>query len=207
MRRLDLTGERFGFWTALRLSAEKGNRGQVKWDCVCDCGNTKSITTSSLRRGSSKSCGCWFKKAEAHKTHGLSSSRLYRIYRHMLNRCYNQNVDSYGIYGGRGIKVCEEWHSFEPFCKWAVENGYEERLTLDRKDNDKGYFPANCQWSTQTEQQRNKRSNVLTMAKAREIRRMRNQGIKNIEVANFFGISTSLACDVYKNKVWKEGNK
>lgn len=89
---------------------------------------------------------------------GLSKTRLYRIWCGMRNRCSNPNQKNYRLYGGRGIKVCEEWlNSFEAFYTWALNNGYSAKLTIDRKDNDKGYTPENCRWVTQAEQIRNRR--------------------------------------------------
>lgn len=87
--------------------------------------------------------------------------RLYRIWADMRTRCNNPNFPGYADYGGRGIKVCPEWQAYEPFREWAVSNGYADTLTLDRKDNDKGYSPANCRWVTQKEQCNNKRNNHL----------------------------------------------
>lgn len=203
MRKLELVGEKFGRWAVKNLSVCAGNRGQVKWDCLCDCGNRKAVSADSLRAGLSKSCGCLAKDG-INKTHGMSKSRIYRTYRHMLNRCSNENVDSYYLYGARGISVCKEWLDFNAFYQWAMNNGYAEDLTIDRKNNDIGYGPANCQWSTPLEQARNRRNNVLDMGGARQIREMRQNGKRNIDIAKQLGISASVACDVYKNKIWVE---
>jgi len=206
MRKIDLTNKVFGEWTALKQSTTRGNRNQIQWDCVCSCGNIKSIKAEILKAGDSKSCGCLTSKmiSENIKTHGLSKSRIYNTYRHMINRCYNKNVDMYYNYGGRGITVCDEWDNFESFHQWATCNGYQNNLTIDRKDNDKGYSPDNCKWSTQTEQQRNRRDNVLNMEKAIEVRRLRGIGERNIDIAKKFNISTSIASDVFHNKIWKQ---
>ena len=82
----------------------------------------------------------------------------------------NKNVPCYSRYGGRGIDICDEWkNDFEVFLKWALENGYNERLTIDRKDNSKGYFPDNCRWTTNKEQSRNRRSNIVVSYKGEEM--------------------------------------
>lgn len=93
-------------------------------------------------------------------THGLSGTRLYGIWSGMKNRCMNKGHPSYKHYGGRGIAVCDEWHDFLKFREWAEANGYEDKLTLDRVDNDGGYHPENCRWVNQEDQANNKRNTV-----------------------------------------------
>ena len=89
---------------------------------------------------------------------GRKGSRLYRIYNNMKNRCYNEHSNSYKNYGGRGITVCDEWlNDFKAFYDWAITHGYRDDLTIDRKDNDKGYSPDNCRWATALEQRLNQR--------------------------------------------------
>jgi hypothetical protein len=95
---------------------------------------------------------------ERNTTHGMSKSRPYTIWSGMLNRCTNEKQGSYKNYGGRGIKVCEDWLIFENFWNWAKTSGYSEDLTLDRLDNDKDYCPENCQWATKTQQIINRRT-------------------------------------------------
>ena len=95
-------------------------------------------------------------------THSMSRTSIYYVWQNMKARCVNPNNQEYHRYGGRGIQVCNEWKdSFPMFYKWAIENGYQEGLTLDRIDNDKGYFPGNCRWATWTEQSRNKCQNRM----------------------------------------------
>lgn len=80
----------------------------------------------------------------------------------MLNRCYNANHKYYNRYGGRGITVCDEWkNNFQAFYDWAISNGYRDDLTLDRKDNDNGYSPENCRWTTKKEQSNNRENNIV----------------------------------------------
>lgn len=96
------------------------------------------------------------------RTHGFSADhpRLYRIWLSMKNRCENSNRPKYKDYGGRGISVCEEWHDAKTFCKWALENGYEEGLQIDRIDVNGNYEPSNCRWVTPKENSRNRRNTV-----------------------------------------------
>lgn len=204
MRKVDLTGEKFGRLTVISQSIIRGNRNQIKWDCICECGTKKTIPSTSLRSGSSKSCGCLVLEGTLQKTHGMSKSRIYRIYRHMINRCGNHGVDSYPLYGGRGIRVCEEWKTFEPFYEWAMQHGYADNLSIDRRDNEKGYYPDNCRWSTELEQARNKRNTVASEEIAEKIRSMRRDGVRNRDIAAMYSMSRSNVSDITYGKIWKD---
>lgn len=93
--------------------------------------------------------------------HGLSYTRLYRIWHKMKDRCYNKNDNRYKNYGARGIKICEEWkNDFLSFYTWACNNGYKDTLSIDRIDNNSDYYPGNCRWTTTKEQTRNRTTNV-----------------------------------------------
>lgn len=95
--------------------------------------------------------------------HGLSHTRLHRIWHSMYCRCYYSSTNQYKNYGGKGIKVCEEWkhdQGFINFYNWAINNGYDDKLTLDRIDNEKDYCPENCRWSTPKFQSNHKTNNV-----------------------------------------------
>lgn len=97
--------------------------------------------------------------------HGMKHTRLYRTWLHIKTRCYNQKYSRYKDYGGRGIKVCDEWRNdFMNFYNWSMKNGYKENLTIDRIDNDKGYSPSNCRWQTNKQQCRNRRNNKMYTA-------------------------------------------
>jgi len=89
--------------------------------------------------------------------HGGSGTRLYRIWAAMKTRCMNPNFWAYNHYGGRGIKVCRAWQKFPAFQRWALSNGYRDKLTIERKNNDRGYCPSNCKWATRKEQSSNQR--------------------------------------------------
>lgn len=95
------------------------------------------------------------------RKHGMYGTRLYSIWRGIKSRCLNPNEPGYRLYGGRGITVCPEWLDGETFFKWALSHGYEDNLTIDRIDCNKGYSPDNCRWITNDEQQRNRRNNIV----------------------------------------------
>lgn len=158
----DLLGHQFGRLTVIEKSATKSKEGRAIWVCSCSCGNTVLVDTKSLTTQSTKSCGCYSK--EVHKQiftkHGESRSKLYFVWGDMKSRCADKKALPYKDYGGRGIFVCEEWmRSYESFRDWALNNGYRQGLTLDRKDVDKGYCPENCRWVTMQVQCNNKRNN------------------------------------------------
>lgn len=97
-----------------------------------------------------------------YERHGMKGTRLYAIWHGMKGRCYNKSHTHYNKYGGRGITICDEWlNSFQAFCDWAIQNGYSDNLTLDRKDTNGNYEPSNCRWATRKEQLNNRRNNIV----------------------------------------------
>ena len=124
------------------------------------CDKEFKTQTSSINSGNTKSCGCYNKRrlSETHKTHGLGSTSLYRIWINIKTRILNPKDKHYNDYGGRGITICDEWkNDFMSFYNWAILNGYSDELSIDRIDNDGNYEPSNCRWVTRTIQSRNQR--------------------------------------------------
>ena len=166
-RVIDITGRRFGRLVALELCLERNGDGGTLWHCHCDCDAECVVRGDRLRRGGSKSCGCYRRERgkKQFTKHGLSQTRAYRIWRGMLTRCLNPRHRSYPDYGGRDdvpVTVCERWRFGEngqhPFlCFLADMDHPPPGLTIDRTDNSLGYMPSNCKWATRAEQVHNRR--------------------------------------------------
>lgn len=169
----DLTGQVFGKLTVIGISkkVQSGKRKRYYWQCKCECGNFKVVSSEHLKSGNTKSCGCLQKEmaqlrgykskiGERSRKHGDFGTKLYGVWAGMKRRCQNPNTKYYADYGGRGIKVCDEWQDYERFKIWALSSGYFEGLSIERKDVNGNYCPDNCEWIPLKAQNQNKRNTV-----------------------------------------------
>lgn len=164
----DYIGKRF--WSLVVIGSDNSvsHFNANRWIFLCDCGKSFSEKPSRVLSGHRKSCGC--QKGKASLTHGCNGDEFYHTWWSMMRRCYNKEAHNYERYGGRGITVCPEWHNPETFIQWARKTiGHKvSGLSLDRIDNEKGYSPENCKWSTPKEQCRNRRSTTYGIINGEE---------------------------------------
>lgn len=233
----DLTGRQFGKLTVLSQDKERSVR-QSYWICRCSCGNVKSICGSSLTSGVQISCGCVRHErlslgSKALVTHGGTKTRLYKIYRGIIDRTEYPSSRNYQNYGARGIKMCPEWRQdFAVFRDWALSHGYHDDLSIDRINNSKGYEPNNCRWATSKTQANNRRPDArhghrtfteeqkeelrkarsgekgsgakLTTADVINIRLLRLNGMHCAEIAKQYPLVTKdTISEITRGKTWK----
>ncbi len=155
---IDLTGKRFGKLTVIKRIEDKvlsSGTKKTQWLCRCDCGNyTRVIGESLKRKNGTKSCGCLIVKSTIKRStrHGMRYTRIYSIYCDMKKRCYNAKTRGYKHYGGKGIRICDEWlNDFMTFYEWSMLHGYKDNLSIDRINSAGDYEPMNCQWITRSD--------------------------------------------------------
>ena len=157
----DLTGKKYG--RLLVIGKADALNGHTRWLCKCDCGKECIVHSSSLKSGNTKSCGC-YRIENAKKLYSgvrQNDKHLYAVWSGIKQRCRNSNNKSYCNYGGRGIKICDEWaDNYEPFYNWAMRSGYRSGLEIDRIDCNGDYCESNCRF-VQRETQANNKRNVM----------------------------------------------
>lgn len=163
--RNDLVGNKFGKLTVIEylggFRTKNGKSTEVRWRCLCECGNESITTTGRLKSGMTKSCGClrvqMISKRNREKiTHRMTGSSEWIAWSNIKARCYNVNHDAYSLYGGRGIKVCKRWlSSFENFIE-DMGKKPGPKYSIDRINSNGDYKPSNCRWATAQEQIRNR---------------------------------------------------
>ena len=181
----DITGQKFNLLTVLKYSHTEKGHGSY-WLCVCECGNKKTIRIDGLKAGQPRSCGClqkkWVSSGRANRTHGKSTTKIYKCWLRMKSRCFDKKNQDYKHYGNRGITVCKRWFDFETFAKdmGAIPSN---KHTIERIDNDGNYEPRNCKWLENTEQNKNKRNSIILSYKGK------TQCLK--EWSKYFGVNYS----------------
>lgn len=197
-RFINLIGMKFNLLTVTSLHS-RGNK-IVIWNCLCDCGNTHLVRASNLKNGAVKSCGCLGK--HSNRRHGLSNTALATTLVNMKGRCYRKSTKCYPNYGGRGIKICDEWLSdSNNFFQWAFANGYKEGLTIERVDCDKNYCPENCTWIPQYEQARNRRVSI-GVEKVKEIKVLLSTGHTAISIAKIYNVHPTTIGYIKRGKAY-----
>lgn len=162
MKKLQVNvGDKYNRLTVVEVGLYKGNRRAAK--CLCSCGKETVVTCTRLVSGKIKSCGCLQIECVKRQNfkHGAAYTRLYNIWLGIRKRCYNPKYKWFMNYGGRGITLCDEWRNdFVAFSFWALANGYQDNLTIERINVDGNYCPDNCTWITREQQPLNQRGRV-----------------------------------------------
>lgn len=204
-RFIDITGQKFNRLTVLNRS-HNNKFNFIMWECLCDCGNKCFAKAYELKTEQIKSCGCLNNELRSKrvKTHDLSKTSLYRVWKSIKTRCLCKSNKNYKRYGGRGIIICNEWlNNPMKFIEWAKNNGYKKGLTIDRKNNNGNYKPSNCRFVSIKENNRNTSNckvNYEIVIKIKEIASLNKY--KQSEIGDMFGITQQTVSKIINNKTW-----
>lgn len=205
----EIAGLKFGRLTAVRrLPREPGSRSQTRWVCSCECGAEATVTLGDLKSGKTSSCGC--RRAAVSKTrmttHGATANGqwtgTYTTWAGMKQRCQSPNDNNYPYYGGRGIRVCERWQTFENFLADMGER--PPGMSIDRINPNGDYEPGNCQWANGTRQSRNRSMCKLDPESVNEIRGRHEHGESMASIARRLHISSGLVYSVVNRLSWAD---
>lgn len=195
-RRLCSTGKNYAYYS-LYLCPHCGKKvekqsGYEKRYKSCGCLHDYFTGLGGIKHGDCKTTG---------------RSGLYNSWDNMVRRCSNENRPEYKNYGGRGIKLYEEWRDYSTFKKWAMANGYKKGLVIDRIDNDGNYHPDNCRWVTRAESCRNQRNTRMTWKKVLEVRERYRKGETNQSaLAREYKVSSAAISEIVHNYSWINPN-
>lgn len=189
----ELTGYRFNRLVAIEKAGKQGSH--LLWRCLCDCGNTKLVTSNNLAQGRTGSCGCLAQEVTGNRArlHGLYGTPAHKSWRSMMDRCTNRKNPNYKHYGGKGITVCQRWA--ESFKHFHDDMGNRPSgMSIDRIDPNGNYEPSNCRWATNREQRMNQARSTISIEQAAEVRRLRElHGWGQNTIAKHLGISPGAA--------------
>lgn len=203
-RKLDITDCRFTRLVAL-APERKDPWGKWQWLCQCDCGRRTIVSVSQLMGNGTRSCGCLKPGNTARVSHGTRErpqrGTCYTVWANMMQRCGNPNHPAFKNYGGRGITVCERWLKFENFFHDMGEP--PPGLTLERRNNDLGYFPENCAYATRSEQAQNRRRQCHEKLTPEDVLAIRTDERTGAEIGRVYGISQSNVSLIKRRKAWQ----
>jgi hypothetical protein len=204
----ELIGKKFGKWKVIEFAFKKCYKNSTQpydfWKCRCECGCERFIKGISLIKHKSWRCrSCANSASKNSILHGLSKTDIYMVWKSMKSRCYYHKDINYKNYGARGIKVCEEWKN-DPveFYKWALTNGWNKKLQIDRKNNDGNYSPENCRFITHQENSQNSRLSKLNRKKVIAIKKLLILGYSYKYIASIFNVHSDTIGLIKRKKTW-----
>ncbi len=205
---IDITGQRFGMWTAMALAEAAGPKKKgAFWSMRCDCGATAVVAGYALRSGNSTGCGCASRCRTARLSHGGTvngrNTPTYESWVAMRRRCLNPASPSWAHYGGRGITICERWAGRGCFVNFATDMGERPPgLSLDRIDVNGNYEPSNCRWATDAEQAQNQRTTKMTPAMVERVIAGDLAALGHRDAAAILGVSEGAIGSVRLGRTW-----